>query len=149
MAEKKVIKVLIAGKVMTMSGYESEEYMQQVANYINNKIAEYDKADSFRLANEDVKHRILELNFADDYFKEKLKASELSDHLKEKINELEEMKHECVNRGVRIENLQKELEKLQGNLKESEKKIVELQSEVRSGEKQLAEIKDKMIKNKR
>ena len=29
MAEKKVIKVLIGGKVMTMSGYESEEYMQR------------------------------------------------------------------------------------------------------------------------
>ena len=43
MAEKKVIKVLIGGKVMTMSGYESEEYMQRVASYINSKIEEYDR----------------------------------------------------------------------------------------------------------
>ena len=62
MAEKKVIKVLIAGKVMTMSGYESEEYMQKVAGYINSKIEEYEKMDFFRHASSDIKHRMLELN---------------------------------------------------------------------------------------
>ncbi len=146
MAEKKVIKVLIAGKVMTMSGYESEEYMQQVANYINNKIDEYDKADSFRGASNDIRHRMLELNFADDYFKEKLKAQELSEHLKEKINELDEMKHECVNKEVRIENLQKELEKVQESLKASEKRIVELQTDLKAGERQLADLREKTKK---
>ena len=84
MAEKRVIKVLIAGKVMTMSGYESEEYMQKVAAYINSKIEEYEKTDAFRHASSDIRHRMLELNFADSYFKEKEHADELEQRLKDR-----------------------------------------------------------------
>ena len=35
------IEVVIGGKVITLSGNESEEYIQKVASYINNKISEY------------------------------------------------------------------------------------------------------------
>ena len=31
-------EVIIGGKVFTLSGYESEEYLQKVASYINNKV---------------------------------------------------------------------------------------------------------------
>ena len=31
---------VIGGKIITLGGYESEEYFQKVASYINNKIAE-------------------------------------------------------------------------------------------------------------
>ena len=40
MAVKNTTQVLIGGKIITLSGYESEEYLQKVASYINNKIAE-------------------------------------------------------------------------------------------------------------
>ena len=39
MAIKTDTEVIIAGKVFTLSGNESEEYLQKVASYINNKIA--------------------------------------------------------------------------------------------------------------
>ena len=38
-------EVIIGGKVFTLSGYESEEYLQKVASYINNKINEYSKLE--------------------------------------------------------------------------------------------------------
>ena len=41
MASKTDTEVLIGGKVFTLSGYESEEYLQRVAAYINSKMAEY------------------------------------------------------------------------------------------------------------
>ena len=41
-------EVIIGGKVFTLSGYESEEYLQKVASYINNKVNEYNKLDAFR-----------------------------------------------------------------------------------------------------
>lgn len=47
MSTKTDTEVIIAGKVFTLSGYESEEYLQKVASYINNKIAEYNKIESF------------------------------------------------------------------------------------------------------
>lgn len=40
MAAKKDIQVLIGGKIYTLSGYESEEYLQKIALYINNKMEE-------------------------------------------------------------------------------------------------------------
>ena len=48
MAAKTDAEVIIGGKVLTLCGYESEEYLQKVASYINNKLAEYGKVDSFR-----------------------------------------------------------------------------------------------------
>ena len=36
MAVKTDTEVIIGGKVLTLSGYESEEYLQRVASYINN-----------------------------------------------------------------------------------------------------------------
>ena len=48
MSPKTDTEVLIGGKVFTLSGYESEDYMQKIASYINNKMTEYGKLDSFR-----------------------------------------------------------------------------------------------------
>ena len=45
MSSKNKTEVLIAGKIFTLSWYESEEYLQKVATYINNKIAEFKKLD--------------------------------------------------------------------------------------------------------
>ena len=51
MSSKNNTEVILGGKVFTLSGYESEEYLQKVASYINNKLAEYSKEDSFRRQN--------------------------------------------------------------------------------------------------
>ena len=46
MSAKTNAEVVIDGKVYTLSGYENEEYLQKVAAYINNKIAEFDDMDA-------------------------------------------------------------------------------------------------------
>ena len=38
MAVKNTAQVVIGGKIFTLGGYESEEYFQKVASYINNKM---------------------------------------------------------------------------------------------------------------
>ena len=40
MAGKTDTEVIIGGRVLTLSGYESEEYLQKVAYFINNKMTE-------------------------------------------------------------------------------------------------------------
>ena len=40
MSAKNSVTVVIAGKVTRLSGYESEEYLQRVASYLNHKISE-------------------------------------------------------------------------------------------------------------
>ena len=46
MAVKNTAQVVIGGKIITLGGYESEEYFQKVASYINNKIATITKIDN-------------------------------------------------------------------------------------------------------
>ena len=41
MSAKNETEVLIGGKTYTLSGYESEEYLQKVALYINGKITDF------------------------------------------------------------------------------------------------------------
>ena len=71
MSSKNKTEVLIDGKIYTLSGYESEEYLQRVATYINNKLAELKKLDGYARLSQELKSILLELNVADDYFKAK------------------------------------------------------------------------------
>ena len=60
MASKTATEVLIGGKVLKLSGYESEEYLQKVATYINNKINEYNRMDGFRKQSIDTQGTLLQ-----------------------------------------------------------------------------------------
>ena len=55
MTATKSAEVIIDGKVYTLSGYEEEGYLQKVASYINNKIGELQKMDSYRRFSSDTK----------------------------------------------------------------------------------------------
>ena len=39
MASKTSVKVFIGGRLITLAGYEKEEYLQKIASYLNHKIA--------------------------------------------------------------------------------------------------------------
>ena len=71
MAAKKDIQVLIGGKVYTLSGYESEEYLQKIALYINNKMEEMDQIPNYRRMSMDMQKTLLDLNMSDVYHKSK------------------------------------------------------------------------------
>ena len=40
--------VLIDGKLFTISGYESPDYIQKIASYINGKIKEFNSVEGYR-----------------------------------------------------------------------------------------------------
>ena len=61
--------VIIAGKVYTLGGYESEEYLQRIAGYLNGKNSELRKIDGFLRQTPDYQNILMQLNVADDYFK--------------------------------------------------------------------------------
>ena len=113
MASKTDTEVIIAGKVFTLSGYESEEYLQKVASYINNKLNEYSKVDSFRRQPLDTQAVLLQLNIADDYFKAKKQISLLEEELQSKEKELYDLKHELISTQIRLETAQDQVKALQ------------------------------------
>ena len=131
MSVKTDTEVIIGGKVFTLSGYESEEYLQKVASYINNKMAEYNKVDSFRRQPVDMQNVLLHLNIADDYFKAKKQISLLEEELQGKEKELYNLKHELIAAQIKLENTEKNIKGLQKEVDESAKKIVRLETELK------------------
>lgn len=131
MPSKTDTEVIIGGKVFTLSGYESEEYLQRVASYINNKINEYNKVDSFRRQPMDTQGVLLQLNIADDYFKAKKQISILEEELRTKDKELYELKHELISAQIKLESSEEQVKSLQQDLNENSKKIVRLETELK------------------
>lgn len=131
MSSKTDTEVIIGGKVFTLSGYESEEYLQKVASYINNKLNEYTKVDSFRRQPMDTQGVLLQLNIADDYFKARKQISVLEEELQAKDKELYDIKHELISTQIRLESAGEQVKSLQKELDENAKKIVQLETELK------------------
>ena len=110
MASKNTAQVLIGGKIVTLSGYESEEYMQRVASYMNNKIAELSEIPGYSRQPMETKHLLLSLNVTDDYFKAKKQAEIYEQDLIQKDQEMYDLKHELVALQVQLEELKKSAE---------------------------------------
>ena len=103
MAVKTDTEVIIGGRVLTLSGYESEEYLQKVASYINNKLAEYNRVESFRRQPADIQNILVELNIADDYFKAKKQIEEMEEEAASKEKELYDLKHELIASQIKLD----------------------------------------------
>ena len=123
MSSKNKTQVIIAGKIYTLSGYESEEYLQKVAAYLNGKITEFRGMDGYHRLSQEMRSILMNLNIADDYFKVRKKIEELEEELSEKEKELYEFRHEMITTQVRLENAEKEKNAL-------EEKNVQLQEEL-------------------
>ena len=94
MSDKNNTKVLINGQVYTLSGQESEEYIQKVALYINNKLDELKKSDNGQLMSTRLLNVLLALNIADELFKERDTVEVLQGFIGDKdfkIKELEQV----------------------------------------------------------
>lgn len=130
MSSKNRAEVLIDGKIYTLSGYESEEYLQKVATYINNKLAEFKKLEGYSRQSRENKSMLLELNIADDYFKAKKQVEMVEEELAEKDRELYDLKHELIGVQIKLETAEKSVTDLQMESTELQKKIVRLETEL-------------------
>ena len=100
MSSKNYIDVIIDGKIYNIGGFESEAYLQKVASYINNMIAEFKQAD---LLQNDIE-------------------------LKEK--EVYDLKHELIVSDSKAETATKELNEALEKIESLEKEIIKLQTEL-------------------
>lgn len=130
MSSKNKTEVLIDGKIYTLSGYESEEYLQRVATYTNNKLAELKKLDGYARLSQELKSILLELNVADDYFKAKNQVEMVEEELAQKDQELYDLKHELISTQIKLEDAAKELKALKEQATEYQKQIVKLETEL-------------------
>ena len=135
MAIKTASEVLIGGKVYTLSGYESEEYLQRIASYLNGKLNEYSHVEAFRRTNVDRQNVLMQINIADDYFKSRKQIGDMEEDMNAKEKELYDLKHELVNAQMKLENMEKNLAAAKMELQAKDKKIIQLEAEIRNNSK--------------
>ena len=135
MSSKVDTEVIVGGKVFTISGYESEEYLQKVATYLNGKFNDFNKEDAFRRLTMDYQSLLIQFNIADDYFKAKNQIELLNDELKSREDDLCNIKHELISTQIKLDNQEKNINTLKADLTEKEKKIIRLETELKERER--------------
>ena len=119
MATKISADVLIGGKVYTLSGYESEEYLQKVASFLNKKIDELVTGlEGYNRLPQDTKALLLQLNIADEYFKSKERVDELEADLADYKQNQSDMKHELIALQIKMDTLKDSILELENKNKE-------------------------------
>jgi cell division protein ZapA len=130
MANNKVdIPVVINGKVYTLSGYEGEDYLQNVATYINSKISECKASDQYRRMNTEYQGVLLALNIADDYFKAKSRADSMVSEDTNKEQQLYDLRHEVIEAQIKQESAVRMIEEYKEQINALQRKIIQLEAE--------------------
>lgn len=129
MSAKNEAEVLIDGKVLTVSGYESIEYLSRVGAYINNKISECKKTEGFGRQSVDLQNIMIQINLADDYFKAKKIADSLEGDLESKDKEIYDLKHELIALQIQLDNQSSEIKQLKDDISEYQKTIIKLETD--------------------
>lgn len=112
MPAKNEAEVAIGGKVITLSGYESREYIQKVAAYLDNKLDEHKKMESYNRLPLEFQNIMIQLNIADEFFKAKNMADTLKGDLESKDKEIYDLKHELITCRLRLISRRRRLRSL-------------------------------------
>ncbi|MCM1398773.1 MAG: cell division protein ZapA [Clostridium sp.] len=129
MAKKIDIPVVINSKVYTLSGYEGEDYLQNIATYINNKISECKASDQYRRMNAEYQGILLALNIADDYFKAKSKADSMVSEDSNKEQQLYDLRHEVIEAQIKHESALRMIDEYKEQINALQRKIIQLEAE--------------------
>lgn len=98
MNEKNNIKVVINNKTYTISGYESDEYLQKIALFLNSKYAELSKEEGYKHLDDNQKNLTMQINIADEYYKMVERNNDLEKEIEKRDKELFELKHELISK---------------------------------------------------
>ena len=132
MSAKNKTQVIIAGKIYTLSGYESEEYLQRVAAYLNGKISEFKSMEGYSRLSPDLRNIMLNLNMADDYFKMKKKIEDLERELMAKDKEVYDFKHELITAQIKLEKAEKDVQTLEEKNIQLQKENIQMETQLKN-----------------
>jgi len=117
-SSKNYTEVLIGGKVFTLSGFESEDYLQKVSTYLNHKLDECSNSEGYRKQSAETRSILLALNIADDYFKAKTQVEKLEREIEQKEKEIYDLKHDLISNQIKAESDEKARKELEEQNKE-------------------------------
>jgi len=127
---RKMMEVIIDGKVYTLAGEESEEYMQRVASYVNSKIQEMKKMPSYKKLNKDLQGILLALNISDDLYKTKEILKMAKEEYDKKDQAIYNMTQQISTEKLQAETAKRLAEEYRQKINELQKRIIELETGV-------------------
>ena len=101
MVNQKYVEVTIGGKIYELGGPENPEYLQRVATYINSRIGELRSKSGFLRQSAEYQNVMIQLNLADDYFREKQRADQLEERVERLEKEAYDLKHQLVSNQIK------------------------------------------------
>jgi len=125
-------EVIIDGKVYTLSGFESEEYLQRIASYVNGRQAELSKLQGYNKLSTDFRNILMQINIADDYFRMQKMAEDLRLEMASKEKDLYDIKHELIATQMKLDTNERQLKAVREENDENIKKIIRLETELKT-----------------
>lgn len=129
--QRRKMEVIIDGRVYTLAGNESEEYMQRIASYVNGKIQEIKEIPSYKKLNKEYQSILLALNISDDLYKTKEVVAMMKEEYDRKDKEIFEKNQELLTEKMRLETSKKLVEEYRNKINELQKRIIELETGIR------------------
>ena len=130
MQKRNDVKVVIGGKQYNMGGYESEEYLQSIASYINSKTEDLKQQPGFPKLDSDIVNILMQINIADDYFKLKKSQDDMERELSEKQKENMDLKREVIGLQAKLETIEQENRAMKDENLELQKRFIRMEAEV-------------------
>ena len=130
MKKRNDVKVVIGGKQYNMGGYESEEYLQSIASYINAKNDELKHQGGYPKLDSDIVNILLQINIADDYFKLKRTQEEIDRDYNEKQKENVDLKREIISLQAKLETYEQENRIMKEENLELQKRLIRMEAEI-------------------
>jgi len=130
MKKRNDVKVVIGGKQYNMGGYESEEYLQSIASYINSKTDELKQQGGFPKLDSDIVNILLQINIADDYFKVKRIQEETDRELSERQKENVDLKREIIGLQAKLETFEQENRAMKEDNLDLQKRLIRMEAEI-------------------
>lgn len=146
MKSKNDVEVLINGRKYTICGFESAEYLQKVATYINGKYAEFKNQDYYYSLDMDLRNILLAINIADDYFKSEHENQALVRDNERKDKMVLDMKHEVLAVQSKSDDVVNRKDELKEQLDEAEKRVVELNVKNEDNSAKVFSLEEKLSK---
>lgn len=130
MNTKNDVEVIINGKQYTLSGYESSEYLQKIANHINDKIAEFKEQDGYLRLDTEMKNILLAINLSDEYYKALKDSNDIKKENEEMEKEIFDIKHEMLTMQSELDKANEQNKKLAEEKQAAKDQVIRLETEL-------------------
>ena len=128
MNTKNDVEVIINGKQYTLSGYESSEYLQKIANHINDKIAEFKEQDGYLRLDTEMKNILLAINLSDEYYKALKDSNDIKKENEEMEKEIFDIKHEMLTMQSELDKANEQIKKLAEERQAAKDQVIRLET---------------------